>query len=67
MFRAGVYGHMQRERNDNLVELVAQSHGLYLRLRARVDYRADGRGVVRHAYRRYQRRVNHLSTTNLLV
>ncbi len=58
---------MQRERNDNLVELVAQSHGLYLRLRDRVGSRADERRVLRHAYRRYQRRVHHLSITNPLV
>lgn len=52
---------MERERHDNWAELVAQSHGLYLRLRERSLSQSQTRPLARHAYARYQRRLAHLS------
>jgi hypothetical protein len=43
--------------NHDWAHLVAQAHGLYLRLRDRAAYDAAPYDLVVHAYERYQRRV----------
>lgn len=51
---------MEHELYDNMAALVAQSHGLYLRLRERQEMDASLTLLAIHAYQRYQRRLAHL-------
>jgi hypothetical protein len=46
----------------NIEHLTAQAHGLYLRLRDRMDSNGDLAPTVEHAYNRYQRRVERLTS-----
>ncbi|MBV9468593.1 MAG: hypothetical protein JO316_10540 [Abitibacteriaceae bacterium] len=56
---------MQHERYENMADLVAQSHGLYLRLRERLGGDHGAHAVLWHAYLRYQRRLAHFVPTDL--
>jgi hypothetical protein len=48
---------MRQNLRDRLL-LTAQAHGLYLRLRERVELDARLEPVAHHAYSRYQRRLS---------
>ena len=53
---------MLHEEYNNLAHLVAEAHGLYLRLRDRLLTDEGYDPVVKHAYERYRRRVASLSS-----
>jgi hypothetical protein len=52
--------------NDKSAQLIAQAHGLYLRLRDRAAYTGED-AAVKRAYHRYERRVFrlHAGSTHL--
>lgn len=56
---------MEHQRYENMADLVAQSHGLYLRLRERLGSDHAAHTVLLHAYLRYQRRLARFVPTDL--
>ncbi len=56
---------MSYEAYSNMSHLVAQAHGLYLRLRDRLSTEENSVDVIHHAYERYRRRVVQLGAQRL--
>ena len=53
---------MSYDTYNNSAHLVAQAHGLYIRLRDRLGTEENSYILIHHAYKRYRRRVHHLGT-----
>ena len=45
---------------NNSAHLVAQAHGLYIRLRDRLGAEGNSYILIHHAYKRYRRRIDRL-------